>query len=81
MINLTELRIRHGDYADSLSLGEVKFRDDALTEAIALVKRWGIYLPDPGMEYHGSDADVCGQFVVDHDKGVAFFELIINDEE
>jgi hypothetical protein len=78
----TEVRLRHADYADAISIGEIEFTDNAVTSALALLRRWGIQIPNSTADvYCGLTADICGQFVLDHEANQAYFEIIINDED
>lgn len=72
---LLEVRIRLASWSttDSLPLGEIPFRQEAIDAVLPLLEKWGGYIA--GVEFGGND--LSGQFSAD--DGKAFFEVIVDD--
>lgn len=79
MINV---RIRDAMETDAAPLGQMPW-DPADKEAgekvLEAVRRWGLYTMGEG-ELMDED-ELVGQFVLDHAKGEAFFEVIVIRED
>ena len=72
---MIEVRIRHHDDDSAVHLGDVPLTEAGLSEALRLVRAWGIFTVQDGLE----TPDLSGQFVID--ASGAYFEIIVGDDE
>lgn len=73
---MTEVRIRHRDDHNAGHLGDVPLTEAGLSEALRLVRTWGIFTAQDGLE----TPDLSAQFVIGED-GAAYFEIIVGGDE
>jgi hypothetical protein len=84
MINV---RIRHELEPAAVSLGQMPW-DPLMTQSgemiLDAILRWGLYAGPDAEPVEGGHQDrsrLSGQFVVDHDAGEAYFEVIVHESE
>jgi hypothetical protein len=70
-----QVRVRHELEAKAILLGDVPFLE--VDKVIPKLSEWG------GFMFPGDVAlsNLSGQFVVDHDTGEAYFEVMVGDDE
>ncbi|OZF40769.1 hypothetical protein CH296_00495 [Rhodococcus sp. 14-2496-1d] len=72
---MTEIRLRHRDYADAIPIGEVAF--DQVDTVIPMLTKWGLNVSGEGFVDTG---DLSGTFTIEHDTGIGYFEVVIDGE-
>lgn len=76
---MTQVRIRHEDYADPTPLCDVPINE--VGDVVALLRAWGLNFHNEHGGYLVERNNITGHFVFDAAAEEAYFEVLIDDDE
>jgi len=73
-----EVRIRSTAMTRPVVIADIPFRPDVIDKVIPSLQAWGVFNGE-GTEFPAES--IVGQFVVDEDREVAYFEVTVGVED